>query len=112
LFDAVELPELLPPQAASARAAAAATVVVRLRRPRVLLSVLANVPLLRYAAIAGVRYRGSVLARAQSAARSGAHLCVSCSTDHRTGIVPIRSRSGQELAQHSYLGRKRSYVHN
>src|SRR6185312_14961384 len=45
LFDAVELPELLPPQAASARAAAAATVVVRLRRPRVLLSVLANVPL-------------------------------------------------------------------
>src|SRR5262245_16076942 len=55
------LPELPPPQAASVRARAAAAPVAapRPRRPRVLLlSVLANAPLLRYAAIAGRGTRG------------------------------------------------------
>jgi hypothetical protein len=59
LSDPAELPEPLelpPPQAASAKVSTtAAAAVARPRRPRVLLSVLANAPLLRYAAITGVR---------------------------------------------------------
>jgi hypothetical protein len=55
------LPELvLPPQAASPRASAAAVppIAARPGRPLLLLSVLANAPLLRYAAIAGSGYGG------------------------------------------------------
>src|SRR5579859_226937 len=82
LPDPAELPEL-PPQAASAKVSTtAAAAAARPWRPRVLLSVLAIAPLLRYAAIAE-SVRGSVLARAQSAARSDAHLRITCSTQRR-----------------------------
>src|SRR5690242_19413983 len=81
LSDAAELPPplLLPPQAASTKASAAAPAAVAVwpSRPRLLRRVLATAPLLRYAAIAGWGYGGSVLAYAQSAARSDAHLCAS-----------------------------------
>src|SRR5882757_7692311 len=82
-----EPPELPPPQAASAKASTTAAATAVRPWPRVLLSVLANAPLLRYAAIAGSG-RGSVLAHAQSAARSDAHLHIKCSTERRIGIVP------------------------
>src|SRR5256885_11004129 len=56
LSDAAELPPPLPPpQAASTKASAAAPAAVAVwpSRPRLLRRVLANAPLLRYAAIAG-----------------------------------------------------------
>src|SRR5690348_10611264 len=84
LSDAAELPPpLLPPQAASTKASAAApaAAVVWPSRPRLLRRVLATAPLLRYAAIAGWGTGGSLLPYAQSAARSGAHLCASRSHD-------------------------------
>src|SRR5579859_6613625 len=56
LPDAAELPELPPPQAASAKVSTtAAANAARPWRPRVLLSVLAIAPLLRYARHRGVR---------------------------------------------------------
>ena len=114
LSDPAELPEppeLPPPQAASAKASAtAATTTVPPRRARVLLCVLANAPLLRYAAIAGSG-RGQSLALAQSAARSDAHLRITCSTDHRVGILHYDSCHDKNSSRCIDLIIKRSYVH-
>src|SRR5882757_1591809 len=65
LPDAAELPELPPPQAASAKVSTTAAAAARPWRPRVLPGVLAIAPLLRCAAIAESG-RGRVLAHAQS----------------------------------------------
>ena len=112
LLDAAELPELPLPQAASTKVSTtAAATVAWPRRPRLLLSVLANAPLLRYAATAESG-RGSVLAYAQSAARSDAHLRIACSTDHRIGILQGRFMVTTRIAsRHPDLVSERSYVH-
>src|SRR5689334_11188107 len=97
LSDAAELPPPLlpPPQAASARASAAAPVTVWPSRPRLLRRVLANAPLLRYAAIAGSG-AGAASWHMRSRLRDQMLICVQAvQVACRTGILQSRLRPRQ-----------------